>query len=143
MIKIFLERKKIRENKQLNFMLFIGSKVKIVDNTAAKFGKCIRIINPPSMFSNRAFCLGYVILVSLLKVKTDKKLKKGDIHLALIVRINKNVKRVYGDIRFFENHIILLNKKYLPLGNKIKGPVSQELRNRKYVRILSMSTFVF
>jgi large subunit ribosomal protein L14 len=124
-------------------MLFIGSKVKIVDNTAAKLGKCIRIIKPKSMYSNRNFKLGFIILISLLKVKVDKKLKKGDMHLALIVRINCKVKRVYGNIRFFENHVILLNKKYLPIGNKIKGPISQELRNQKYIRILSMSTFIF
>jgi len=50
-------------------MLFIGSKVDIVDNTAAKIAKCIRIIKPVSMFSNRAFKIGNIILVSLQKVK--------------------------------------------------------------------------
>lgn len=124
-------------------LLFIGSKVNIVDNTAAKIAKCIRILKPTSMFSNRAFKIGNIILVSLQKVKNNKKLKKGDIHLALIVRTNFRILRVVGNVRFFNNHIILLNKKLLPLGNKIKGPISQELRNKKYIRILSMSTFVF
>lgn len=124
-------------------MLFTGSKLLIVDNTAAKLAKVIRILKPKSMFSRRPGFVGNIFLISLRSVKKDKKLKKGDLCLFLLVRSTFFLKRVNGYCRFFENSGILLDKKLLPLGNKIKGPVSIELRYKKFIRILSMSTFVF
>ena len=84
--------------------------------------------------------VGDVIVVSVKEAIPRGKVKKGDVHRAVIVRTSKEIRRADGSaIRFDRNAAVLLNKQDEPIGTRIFGPVTRELRGRKFMKIISLA----
>jgi large subunit ribosomal protein L14 len=84
--------------------------------------------------------VGDVIVVSVKEAIPRGKVKKGDVHRAVIVRTAKEIRRADGSaIRFDRNAAVLLNKQDEPIGTRIFGPVTRELRGRKFMKIISLA----
>lgn len=123
-------------------MILIETFVKIADNSGAKVGQCIKVLTPVSLGSKIVARIGNFILIALKKVLPSKKVKKGGIYKALIIRMKKQVNRVIGYLSFDVNAIVLLNKKNEPLGTRISGILGKELREFKHAKIVSLSSGV-
>ena len=111
--------------------------LKVADNTGAKELKCIRVLGG----SKRKFGnIGDVIVASVRKAAPGGSVKKGDVVKAVIVRSAKGVRRADGTyVRFDENAAVLLAGDTNPKGTRIFGPVARELRDREYMKILSLA----
>lgn len=84
--------------------------------------------------------VGDVIVVSIKEAMPNGKIKKGEVHRALIVRTKTGVRRSDGSsIKFDTNAVVLLNKQGEPLGTRVFGPVTRELRAKKFVKIVSLA----
>jgi large subunit ribosomal protein L14 len=107
------------------------------DNSGAKRLKCIRVLGG----SNRRYAsVGDLIVVSVKAAIPNAGVKKGDVSKAVIVRTKKEVRRNDGSyIRFDENAAVLLNNQGEPKGTRIFGPVARELRERNYMKIVSLA----
>jgi len=112
-------------------MLFVQSKIKIVDNSGAKIGRIIKVLTPPSMNGRIKANLGSLILLSLKKVLPFKKVKKGNIYHAIFIRSKQVVVRVIGLLSFEYNSCVLLNKKLEPIASRVNGIVAKEIREKK------------
>jgi large subunit ribosomal protein L14 len=99
--------------------------------------QCIKVLGG----SKRRFAsVGDVIVVSVKEAKPRAKVKKGDVHRAVIVRTSYPVKRVDGSvIRFDRNAAVIINKQGEPVGTRIFGPVTRELRANKFMKIVSLA----
>ena len=111
--------------------------LKVADNTGAKEIKCIRVLGG----SKRKFGnIGDVIVASVRKAAPGGSVKKGDVVKAVIVRSAKGVRRPDGTyVRFDENAAVLLAGDTNPKGTRIFGPVARELRDKDYMKILSLA----
>ena len=111
--------------------------LKVADNTGAKELKCIRVLGG----SKRKYAsIGDVIVCSVRKAAPGGSVKKGDVVKAVIVRSAKGVRRADGTyVRFDENAAVLLNGETNPKGTRIFGPVARELRDKDYMKILSLA----
>lgn len=109
----------------------------VADNSGAKKVKCIRVLGG----SNRRYAsLGDVIVVSVKTAIPGGNVKKGEVSKAVIVRTKKEVRRTDGSyIRFDENAAVLLNAQGEPRGTRIFGPVARELRDKKFMKIISLA----
>ena len=113
------------------------SYLKVADNTGAKEIKCIRVLGG-SM--RRYGNIGDVIVASVRKVSPGGMVKKGEIVKAVIVRTAKGVRRADGTyVRFDENAAVLIKEDKNPRGTRIFGPVARELRDKDYMKILSLA----
>ncbi len=107
------------------------------DNTGAKKLYCIKVIGGTK---RRYATVGDVIVVSVKEAIPFGKVKKGEVHRAVVVRTKKEVGRPDGSyIRFDDNSAVLINPQGEPLGTRIFGPVARELRARKFMKILSLA----
>lgn len=112
------------------------SRLKVADNSGAKEVLCIRVLGGTK---RRYASLGDKIVVSV-KDATPGGVKKGSVSKAVIVRTKKEVRRPDGSyIRFDDNAVVLLNNQDEPRGSRIFGPVARELRDRDYMRIVSLA----
>lgn len=113
------------------------SYLKVADNTGAKEIKCIRVLGG----SKRKFGnIGDVIVASVRKAAPGGQVKKGDVVKAVIVRSAKGIRRVDGTyVRFDENAAVLIKDDRNPRGTRIFGPVARELRDKDYMKILSLA----
>lgn len=111
--------------------------LKVADNTGAKEIKCIRVLGG----SRRRFGnIGDVIVASVRKAQPGGTVKKGEVVRAVIVRTAKGVRRADGSyVRFDENAAILIKDDKNPRGTRIFGPVARELREKDYMKILSLA----
>ena len=111
--------------------------LKVADNTGAKELKCIRVLGG----SKRKYAsIGDVIVCSVRKAAPGGSVKKGDVVKAVIVRSAKGVRRPDGTyVRFDENAAVLLAGDTNPKGTRIFGPVARELRDKDYMKILSLA----
>ena len=118
-------------------MIQMQSVLKIADNSGAKKVMCIKVLGG----SHRRYAaVGDVIRVSIKESLPRGKIKKGDVHLAVVVRTAKGVRRSDGSIiRFDDNAAVLLNSKHEPVGTRIFGPVTRELRGDKFMKIISLA----
>lgn len=107
------------------------------DNSGARNLKCIKVLGG----SHRRYArVGDVIKVSVKDAIPRGKVKKGEVYSAVVVRTRKGVRRPDGSvIRFDSNAAVLLNTKLEPIGTRIFGPVTRELRNEKFMRIISLA----
>jgi|JI102314DRNA_FD_contig_123_37727_length_2789_multi_4_in_0_out_2_3 large subunit ribosomal protein L14 len=121
-------------------MLFIQSQVKIIDNSGAKLGKVIKILTPKTLGGRQKGIVGSLLLLSIKKVLALKKVKKGNIYQALFLRSKQIIPRVIGYISFDFNSCLLLNKKLEPIASRINGLVSKEIREKKYSKVISISS---
>ena len=113
------------------------SYLKVADNTGAKEIKCIRVLGG----SKRKFGnIGDVIVASVRKAAPGGSVKKGDVVKAVIVRTRKGLRRADGSyVRFDENAAVIIKDDKSPRGTRIFGPVARELREKDYMRILSLA----
>ena len=113
------------------------SYLKVADNTCAKEIKCIRVLGG----SKRKFGnIGDVIVASVRKATPGGTVKKGEVVRAVIVRTCKGVRRADGTyVRFDENAAVLIKDDKNPRGTRIFGPVARELRDKEYMKILSLA----
>ena len=113
------------------------SYLKVADNTGAKEIKCIRVLGG----SKRKYGnIGDVIVASVRKAQPGGTVKKGEVVKAVIVRSVKGVRRADGSyVRFDENAAVLIKDDKNPRGTRIFGPVARELRDKDYMKILSLA----
>jgi len=113
------------------------SYLKVADNTGAKEIKCIRVLGG----SKRKYAsIGDVIVASVRKATPGGTVKKGEVVRAVIVRTCKGVRRADGTyVRFDENAAVLIKDDKNPRGTRIFGPVARELRDKEYMKILSLA----
>ena len=111
--------------------------LKVADNTGAKEIKCIRVLGGSSRkYGN----IGDVVVAAVRKAAPGGQVKKGDVVRAVIVRTVQGVRRVDGSyVRFDENAAVLIKEDKTPQGTRIFGPVARELRDKDYMRILSLA----
>ena len=111
--------------------------LKVADNTGAKEIKCIRVLGG----SKRKYGnIGDVIVASVRKAAPGGQVKKGDVVRAVIVRSAKGIRRADGTyVRFDENAAVLIKDDKNPRGTRIFGPVARELRDKDYMKILSLA----
>jgi len=107
------------------------------DNSGAKRVRCIRVLGG----SDRKYAtVGDTIVVSVKTVIPNGTVKKGEVSRAVIVRTKKEVRRKDGSyIRFDENAVVLINNQNEPKGTRIFGPVARELRERQFMKIVSLA----
>ncbi|MFH1196371.1 MAG: 50S ribosomal protein L14 [bacterium] len=109
----------------------------VADNSGARRVRCIRVLGGSS---RRYASVGDVIVVAVKAATPGGGVKKGDVSRAVIVRTKKEVKRKDGSyIRFDENAAVLLNAQNEPIGTRIFGPVARELRNKNFMKIISLA----
>ena len=113
------------------------SYLKVADNTGAKEIKCIRVLGG----SKRKYGnIGDVIVASVRKAAPGGTVKKGEVVKAVIVRTRRGVRRADGTyVRFDENAAVLIKDDKNPRGTRIFGPVARELRDKDYMKILSLA----
>ena len=113
------------------------SYLKVADNTGAKEIKTIRVLGGSSRkYAN----IGDVIVASVRKAAPGGQVKKGDVVKAVIVRTCSGVRRADGTyVRFDENAAVLIRDDKTPRGTRIFGPVARELRDKEYMKILSLA----
>ena len=111
--------------------------LKVADNTGAKEIKCIRVLGG----SKRKYAsIGDVIVASVPKAAPGGQVKKGDVVKGVVVRTSKAVRRADGTyVRFDDNAAVLIKDDRNPTGTRIFGPVARELRDREYMKILSLA----
>ena len=113
------------------------SYLKVADNTGAKEIKCIRVLGGSTRkFGN----IGDVIVASVRKAAPGGTVKKGDVVKAVIVRSKRGVRREDGSyVRFDENAAVIIKEDRNPRGTRIFGPVARELREKDFMKILSLA----
>ena len=113
------------------------SYLKVADNTGAKEIHCIRVLGG----SKRKFGnIGDVIVASVRKAAPGGTVKKGEVVKAVIVRTKRGIRREDGTyVRFDENAAVIIKEDHNPRGTRIFGPVARELRERDYMKILSLA----
>ncbi|MCL2538791.1 MAG: 50S ribosomal protein L14 [Oscillospiraceae bacterium] len=118
-------------------MVQMQTYLKVADNTGAKELMCIRVLGG----SRRRYAnIGDVIVASVKKAAPGGSVKKGDVVKAVIVRTKKGMRRNDGTyIRFDENAAVIIREDKNPSGTRIFGPVARELRDKDYLRILSLA----
>ena len=113
------------------------SYLRVADNTGAKELKCIRVLGGST---RRYGNIGDVIVASVRKAAPGGVVKKGDVVRAVIVRTKKGLRRQDGSyIRFDENAAVIIREDKNPRGTRIFGPVARELREKDYMKILSLA----
>ena len=109
----------------------------IADNSGAKRVQCIKVLGGSK---RRYAAVGDVIVVSVKEAAPRGRVKKGDVHRAVVVRTSKEIRRSDGSaIRFDDNAAVLINKQLEPIGTRIFGPVTRELRNKGQMKIISLA----
>lgn len=118
-------------------MIQMQSTLDVADNSGARRLMCIKVLGG----SHRRYAgIGDIIKVSVKEAIPRGKVKKGDVYNALIVRTRKGVRRSDGSvIRFDGNAAILLNAQNQPIGTRVFGPVTRELRSEKFMKIISLA----
>lgn len=113
------------------------SRLKVADNSGAKEALCIRVLGGTR---RRYASIGDKIVVSIKDATPSGNVKKGQVSKAVVVRTRKEVRRPDGSyIRFDDNAVVLLNNTDEMRGTRIFGPVARELRERSYMRIVSLA----
>lgn len=118
-------------------MIQMQSKLTVADNSGAKKVQCIKVLGD----SKRRYArLGDLISCSVKSAIPGGNVKKGEVVTAVVVRTNKEVRRRDGSyIRFDENAAVIINKENEPVGTRIFGPVARELREKNFMRIVSLA----
>ena len=118
-------------------MIQMQTKLDVADNSGARLLQCIKVLGGSK---RKTASVGDVIVVSIKEAIPRGRVKKGDVHRAVIVRTSKEVKREDGTcIRFDKNAAVLVNKSNEPIGTRIFGPVTRELRGKKFMKIVSLA----
>ena len=118
-------------------MLIPETKLTVADNSGARLIQCIKVLGGSK---RRSASIGDVIVVSVKEAIPNGKVKKGEVLKAVIVRTSKAINRYDGSsIKFDKNSAVLLSKEGEPIGTRIFGPVTRELRTKKFTKIISLA----
>ena len=118
-------------------MIHPETNLDVADNSGARRVQCIKVLGGSK---RKTASVGDVIVVSIKEAIPRAKVKKGEVHRAVIVRTSYPVRRTDGTaIRFDNNAAVLINKAGEPIGTRIFGPVVRELRAKKYMKIISLA----
>ena len=118
-------------------MIQMQTNLDVADNSGARRVQCIKVLGGSQ---RKTATVGDVIVVSVKEAIPRGRVKKGDVHQAVIVRTAKEIRRPDGSaIRFDRNAAVLINKQGEPIGTRIFGPVTRELRARKFMKIVSLA----
>jgi len=113
------------------------SRLTVADNTGAKQALCIRVLGGTS---RKYASIGDVIIVAIKEAIPTAIVKKGDVKTAVVVRVAKEYRRSDGTyIRFDDNACVIIDDTYNPIGKRIFGPVARELRDRDFMKIVSLA----
>jgi large subunit ribosomal protein L14 len=118
-------------------MIQMQTNLNVADNSGAKRVQCIKVLGG----SHRRYAgIGDIVKVSVKDAIPRGKVKKGDVYNAVVVRTKKGVRRPDGSvIRFDTNAAVLLNSSLQPIGTRIFGPVTRELRSERFMKIISLA----
>ena len=118
-------------------MIQVQSYLDVADNSGARRVMCIKVLGG----SKRRYAgVGDIIKISVKEAIPNSRVKKGDVYHAVVVRTKHGVRRGDGSlIRFDNNAAVLLNAQYQPVGTRIFGPVTRELRSERFMRIISLA----
>ena len=118
-------------------MIQMRTRLDVADNSGARSVMCIKVLGG----TRRRFAgIGDVIKVSIKEAIPRGKVKKGDVYDAVIVRTKKGIRRPDGSaIRFDENAVVLLNPQLQPIGTRVFGAITRELRGEKFMKIISLA----
>ena len=118
-------------------MIQMQSKLFVADNSGARKIQCIKVLGGSK---RKSASIGDIIVVSIKDAIPRAKVKKGDVYKAVIVRTSKDFQRNDGSsIRFDKNAAVLLDKQEEPIATRIFGPVTRELRTKKFMKIISLA----
>ncbi len=118
-------------------MIQMQTRLEVADNSGARKVQCIKVLGGSK---RKTASVGDVIVVSVKEAIPRGRVKKGDVHRAVVVRTAKEIHRADGSsIRFDRNAAVLLTPTGEPIGTRIFGPVTRELRARGYMKIISLS----
>lgn len=118
-------------------MIQMQSNLGVADNSGARKVMCIKVLGG----SHRRYAnVGDIIKVSIKEAIPRGRVKKGEVYNAVVVRTRKGVRRSDGSvIRFDGNAAVILNNQHQPIGTRIFGPVTRELRSEKFMKIISLA----
>lgn len=118
-------------------MIQMQTELNVADNSGAKIVECIKVLGG----SHKRYAkIGDIIRVTVKQAIPRGKVKQGELFRAVVVRTKKGVRRKDGSlIRFDSNSVVLLNSQDQPIGTRIFGPVTRELRTEKFMRIVSLA----
>ncbi|HKJ72807.1 MAG TPA: 50S ribosomal protein L14 [Alphaproteobacteria bacterium] len=118
-------------------MIQMQTNLDVADNSGARRVQCIKVLGGSK---RKTATIGDVIIVSVKDAIPRGRVKKGDVHRAVIVRTKKALRRQDGTaIRFDTNAAVLINNQNEPIGTRIFGPVTRELRARQHMKIISLA----
>ncbi|MCR9176598.1 MAG: 50S ribosomal protein L14 [Alphaproteobacteria bacterium] len=118
-------------------MIQMQTNLEVADNSGARRVQCIKVLGGSK---RKVASVGDVIVVSVKEAIPRGRVKKGDVHRAVIVRTAKEIRRNDGSaIRFDRNAAVLINKQGEPIGTRIFGPVTRELRAKRFMKIISLA----
>jgi len=118
-------------------MIQMQSMLEVADNSGARKVQCIKVLGG----SKRRYAgIGDVVKITIKEAMPNSRVKKGEVFHAVIVRTRKGVRRTDGSlIRFDKNAAVLLNNQMQPIGTRIFGPVTRELRSERFMKIISLA----
>ena len=118
-------------------MIQTMTKLSVADNSGAKEVQCIKVLGG----SKRRYAfVGDIIVVAVKNAIPKSNVKKGDVKKAVVVRTKYDIKRKDGGcVRFDENACVILDNQSQPVGTRVFGPVTRELRNKKFMKIVSLA----
>ena len=118
-------------------MIQMQTNLEVADNSGARRVQCIKVLGGSK---RKTASVGDVIIVSVKEAIPRGRVKKGDVHRAVIVRTAKEIRRPDGtSIRFDGNAAVLINNQNEPIGTRIFGPVTRELRTGNFMKIISLA----
>ncbi len=117
-------------------MIALRTNLDVADNTGARRVQCIHVLGQRKRYAH----IGDIIKVSIKEAQPLGMVKKGEVHNALIVRTKQPIRRVDGSIlRFDHNAVVLIDDQKNPRGTRIFGPVARELREKNFMKIISLA----
>ena len=118
-------------------MIQVETMLDVADNSGARRVQCIKVLGG----SKRRYAgVGDIIKISIKEAIPNSRVKKGEMFNAVVVRTRKGIRRTDGSlIRFDRNAAVLLNPQFQPVGTRIFGPVTRELRSERFMRIISLA----
>ena len=118
-------------------MIQMQTMLKVADNSGARKVQCIKVLGGSK---RRYASIGDVIICSVKEAMPNGNVKKGDVVRCVVVRVKKEIRRTDGSyIKFDENAAVLINQDGSPRGTRIFGPVGRELRDKRFMRIISLA----
>ena len=118
-------------------MIQMQTNLDVADNSGARRVQCIKVLGGSG---RKSASIGDVIVVAVKEAIPRGRVKKGDVRRAVVVRTAKEIRRPDGTaIRFDQNAAVLLNRQHEPIGTRIFGPVTRELRAKRFMKIISLA----